>query len=347
MPLRRARTNVQTERLEELLADLARAYYEDGLTQEQVAAQFHLSRSRVSRHLQDARDRDIVQIRIVAPGSRALDLEEAMRSRYPMLRDVRVAAAFSRDEPVVRRSVARAGAALVDRLVRPGMTVCVGAGRTLSALVGLLSQRAMAGLVVAPATGNAGHAGWDIDYAGVAASFAAAYGGTAHRINAPAMVGPGASAAVLEAGNPQIRDAVAIARSADLHVLGLGSLTGDEIFVRTGLISLDELAAVRSAGAVGDICGAFFDARGAEVAGPFRDRLVGIHLSDLRRAPAVVVCAGGTDKVPAIAGALQGGLVSTLVTDEHAARGVLELREVRGHTRAAMGQPQGTRRKVG
>lgn len=341
MAVKRARTNVQASRHEELLADLARAYYEDGMTQEQVATQFHLSRTRVSRYLQDARDRDIVQIRIVAPGSRERDLEQALMARYPRLRDVRVAVAFSGEEPVIRRAVARAGAAVVDRLVHPGMTVCVGAGRTLSTLVGLLSRRPVAGLVVAPATGNAGHTGWDIDYAGVAAAFASAYGGTAHRINAPAMVGPGASASGLEAGNPQIRDAVAIARSADLHVLGLGSLTGDEIFVRTGLISLDELAAVRSAGAVGDVCGDFFDAAGSEVTGPFRDRNVGVHLDDLRRAPAVVVCAGGTDKVPAIAGALQGGFVSTLVTDEHAARGVLELREVRGHMAAAMAQPHG------
>lgn len=307
--------------------DLARAYYEDGLTQEQVAARFSVSRSRVSRYLQEARDRDIVQIRVVSPASRAVDLEGALRARHPHLREVRVAAVFSHDPEVVRNAVGRTGAALVEGLLRPGMTVCVGAGRTLSTMVGLLPPRVVPGLVVAPATGNAGHEGWDIDYSGVAATLARVVGGVARRINAPAMVGPGASAADLASSNPQIRDAIAIARAADLFLLGLGSVRGDEIFVRTGLISLDELAAVRSAGAVGDVCGSFFDASGIEVAGPFRDRIVGIGIDDLRRAPMVVACAGGLDKVPAIAGAITGGFVSALVTDEHTARGVLELPE--------------------
>jgi DNA-binding transcriptional regulator LsrR (DeoR family) len=232
----------------------------------------------------------------------------------------------------------------MDRVVTSGQTICMGAGRTLAAVVDLMAPRRLPGVTVAQAMGNAGHEGMDIDYSAIAAAAADAYGALVYRINAPAILGRTARASELESSNPQIRDALAIARSADIYVLGMGSLTGDEIFVRTGLISLDDLEEVRALGAVGDLCGNFYDAAGRACPGPFADRIVGIRLEDLRKAPLVVACAGGTEKIPAIAGALRGRLVNTLVTDEHTAAGVLELEEERGRARTAVRQPQIARR---
>jgi hypothetical protein len=48
--------------------------------------------------------------------------------------------------------------------------------------------------------------------------------------------------------------------------------------------------------------------------------------------------------VPAIAAALRGRLVSALVTDEHTARGVLELMDGRGRKGAVDRQPEAMRR---
>ena len=51
------------------------AYYEDDLTQEQIARRFGLSRIKVSRLLQQARHERIVQITIVPPLDPKPDLE--------------------------------------------------------------------------------------------------------------------------------------------------------------------------------------------------------------------------------------------------------------------------------
>jgi DNA-binding transcriptional regulator LsrR (DeoR family) len=323
------------QRHDELLADVARAYYEQELNQHQVAEHFGVSRSQVSRYLREARQRDIVQIRIVAARTRDANLEADLRDRFPGLREVVVAQVFTDTERVMRNAVARAAAHLLDRLLKPGQTVCLGAGRTMAAVVDLLVPRRLPGLTVAQAAGNAGLEGLDIDYGSIASSVAGTFDAVAYRINAPAILGRSASAAALEQSNRQIRDALAIARSADLYMVGMGSLTGDEIFVRTGLISLEELAEVRQQGAVGDLCGHFFDASGRSCPGSFLDRVVGIRLEDLRRASIAIACAAGDEKVPAIAGALRGRLVNTLVTDEHTARGVLVLEGERGRRRAA------------
>lgn len=329
-----ARTNVQGRRSDDLVAEIARAYYERDLTQQRVAEQFGISRSQISRYLQDARERDIVQIRIVAPDTRDSDAEARLKAWFPHLRDVVVAAVFSDHDLVARRAVARASAHLLGGLVKPGTTVCFGAGRTLAEMVGLLEPGRIGGVTIAQGMGNAGHEGLDIDYNAIASAAAMAFAGRSVQINAPAILGRGASAADLETSNPQIRDALAVARSADIYVMGVGSMTSDEIYVTTGLISLEELAEVGAEGAVGDLCGNFFDIDGQPLPGPFADRVVGIRLSDLRRAPVVIGCVAGSGKVPAIVGALTGRFLNALVTDEHTAQGVLELMEGlgRGHS---------------
>jgi dihydroxyacetone kinase-like protein len=48
-------------------------------------------------------------------------------------------------------------------------------------------------------------------------------------------------------------------------------------------------------------------------------RIIGIDLVKLRACRRVVGVAGGAQKVPAILGALRGGLIDVLITDQHTA----------------------------
>ncbi|MCL4304193.1 MAG: sugar-binding transcriptional regulator, partial [Anaerolineae bacterium] len=50
-----------------LLYKIAKAYYEDNLTQEEIGKLFGISRIKVSRLLQQARDERIVQVTIIPP----------------------------------------------------------------------------------------------------------------------------------------------------------------------------------------------------------------------------------------------------------------------------------------
>ena len=76
---------------------------------------------------------------------------------------------------------------------------------------------------------------------------------------------------------------------------------------------------------VGDILGQFFDADGNVVELPIHDRRIGIELSDLMHIPKVVGVAGGLHKAQAILGALHGGFLDVLVTNELVAIRLLEL----------------------
>lgn len=308
---------------DELLAEIGRSYYEQDLTQAQVAKMYGISRSQVSRYLRAARDEGIVQISIVPPHGRDADTEAMLRRAYPHLREVHVVRVFNRETAFVRHAVARAAAKVFSGLIRPGHTVCLGAGRTMATASGLVAARHAPGVIAVPATGDAGHAALESDYSAVTRRVAHALAAVAYRINAPAILGAGASSAQLEQANPQIREALAAARSADMYLLGIGSLAGDDIFVRTGLVSAEELDQVRAAGGVGDLCGNFFDSAGQGLSEPFHDRIVGLSLDDLSGAALAIACGAGPEKVAAINGALKGRLINGLVTDEHTAMGVL------------------------
>lgn len=73
------------------LAYLAGLYYEDGLTQSEIGRQVRMSRSSVSRVLNKARERGIVEFVIHFPWSRSRQLERQLVRDFS-LRDARVLA---------------------------------------------------------------------------------------------------------------------------------------------------------------------------------------------------------------------------------------------------------------
>jgi DNA-binding transcriptional regulator LsrR (DeoR family) len=62
-----------------------------------------------------------------------------------------------------------------------------------------------------------------------------------------------------------------------------------------------------------------------EIARRLASRVVGIELNDLPQLPWVFGAAVGVEKAPAVLGALRGGYINVLVTDEPTARACLRL----------------------
>ena len=307
-----------------LLIEIARAYYEQNHNQDKIAGSLGISRSQVSRYLARARDLNIVQVRVIAPGERAAALERALKRRFKSLTDAIVASAFNLQPEPLRKTIGRACADYLVHQVRPGARLCIGSGRTLHEVISWIRPRRVADVSIVQAMGSIGHEAMHIDFGELARAAGQAFGARVYYLNAPAILGSGTTAA-LAAANLSIRESLQLARSADLYVVGVGSLESDLIYARTGLIKRKELDQLSRAGAVGDVCARFFDRNGREVPSSFADRVVGIHLVDLRKSGFTIGVGGGSDKVLPLLGALRGGLLRALVTDEHTARSLLEL----------------------
>lgn len=308
-----------------LLVEVARAYYEANYTQQEIAQTLGLSRSQVSRYLSEARARGIVQIRIVDPEERANEIESALKRRFPALVDAVVVPVFSDLPDVILKAIGRACAEYLRDQITPGQRLCIGCGRTLRETINWMKPNGVDDLTVIQAMGALGHeAALNIDYNELARAAGEALGARVYYLNAPAVLGAG-TAAELVAANPTIAQALRLARNADLYVVGLGSPAGDHLYVETGTVSAEDLAMVERCGAVGDICGRFFDIHGNVCPSPFEARVVGIELEDLRRARLSLAVAGGADKVRPLLGALRGGYINAVVTDRYTASQVLAL----------------------
>jgi DNA-binding transcriptional regulator LsrR (DeoR family) len=94
--------------------------------------------------------------------------------------------------------------------------------------------------------------------------------------------------------------------------------------VERGVLAAGDIDRLERRGAIGEVCGRFFDAAGAECDTPFRDRVVGIGLDDLRRVRQVVAVVTGGDRRDAILAAVRGGLIKGLAIDRAGAEALLD-----------------------
>ncbi|MHC1783246.1 MAG: sugar-binding transcriptional regulator [Anaerolineaceae bacterium] len=307
----------------ELLVDIARAYYEQGHDQGKIADSLGLSRSQISRYLQQAKDLNIVQFRVIFPDERISNVESALKERFNFLNEAIVVPVFNLQPDSLRKMIARACANYLKKNIRPGMQICVGSGRTLCEVFSWMSPSKVSNITFVQAMGNVGHEAMDIDFNQLAHSAADAFGGNVVYMNAPAILGSGSVKELINS-NPSIFEALKMAQSADLYLFGVGSMSSDLIFTKGGIMKRQDLEELRQKGSIGDVCARFFDINGNEILSAFEDRTVGITLENLRSNALTICVAGGADKVFPLIGALHGNLIKVLVTDEQTANAILD-----------------------
>jgi DNA-binding transcriptional regulator LsrR (DeoR family) len=294
-------------------------YYIEGLTQEDVAASMGVSRAKVIRLLAGARDHGIVHIRIEAKGSEQLALERRLVETFKLSEAVVAPAPV--DPSAVAAVVGHAtGTYLADNL-RPGMSLGVGWGVTLSMSLKALGSRPFEDFSVISLLGGMTHSR-AINPSAVARRIADAVGAECFQLTAPVFVASEATRNALWA-EPGLTDLLERARRVDLAVVSVGDVSEHSTLFREGLLPRSQLASLIKAGAVGEVLCHFLDASGNVVDHPVSRRVVSVGLADLRRVPKIVIAAGGRHKVDAIRAALKATGAGVLITDESAAEGLL------------------------
>ncbi|MBW3084623.1 Transcriptional regulator LsrR [Austwickia sp. TVS 96-490-7B] len=307
-----------------LLTQVARWYYLDDLSQDAIAARVHLSRSRVSRLLTEARDRRIVRFVIGHPLERAMALEDALRERFG-LREARVAEPAEGSSAM--NAVAVAAADVVADAARNATVLATSAGTTLAAVVDELPQLALHDLCVVQMIGALSKDNPLTDSPDLTRRLAERLGGTYRLMPTPLIVGSARLAHALRR-EEAVANALALASHADVALVGIGALdpNGASGPIFTGWLTPQEGAYLSRLGAVGHISGHHFDATGAPLRTDLRDRVMSVPLDHLHRVHTVIGVATGADKVEAIRGALRGRHVDILITDAVTAQAVLARR---------------------
>lgn len=310
-----------------LLYKVARAYYEDELTQEQIGQRFGLSRIKISRLLRQARQEKIVQITLTAPGDSPVELERALERRFG-LDEALIACPASSEPPAILSALGAAAANCLIRTLRGEEVVALTWGNTLRAVVDALQSttgapiRDWPAMRVVQALGGLGSPEADVYSAGLVHRLARTFGAKARILAAPGIVaGPAVRDALL--ADPQISSTLALAARADIALLGIGQLMLHSVVVQSSILSTAEFAHMQSLGMVGDIGLRFFDAAGAPVEHEINQRILGLTLEQIQAIPRVIGVAGGPEKFEVIRAALRGRLLNVLITDIDTARRLL------------------------
>jgi DNA-binding transcriptional regulator LsrR (DeoR family) len=115
----------------------------------------------------------------------------------------------------------------------------------------------------------------------------------------------------------------AIAAKADLRLIGIGQMDQKAQVHVDGFVTREELFEMMRLGAIGEVTGWAYDAKGKLIKGGTNKRLTSIP-PEMPAQATTIGAALGTAKVPAICAALLGRLVNGLITDEATASAILE-----------------------
>jgi DNA-binding transcriptional regulator LsrR (DeoR family) len=301
-----------------LLYKIAKAYYEDGLTQDQIGKRFGLSRIKVSRLLQQARQSRVVQITITPPMDSFGDLERELEAAYGLDEVVVVDTTGSaQGEVALRLGVAAAN--YVARCLADQKILDLSWGTTLLAVIEALAPQNLPDLRVVQMLGGLGRLESETYGADLTMRMAQTLGAKMRLLPSPGIVSSRlVRDALLEDVN--IAETLALAARADLALVGIGAPMPGSVVMQAGILTEHDLWELKTMGAVGDIALRFFDANGQAVEHPINDRIIGLDLNQIRQIPRVIGVAGGAGKCDVVAGAVRGRLVDVLITDELTAR---------------------------
>ncbi len=301
----------------------ARLYYLDGLGQAEVARFVKVSQAKVSRLLTAARERGIVKISVAEYEPRDAALEKKLRKSFRL-----DSVAVMKTVPGVtsadaRRATGHFGAAFVQSLIPAGSTVAIAGGRTMRELVAMLPEAPVNDLTVIQAMGSIDATITAVDALELGRAMAQRWAGRFITLNTPAFV-PDRRTRDAFLALDQLRAVWQRFRTVDVALIGVGTLD-NSVFVERGVLAESDIAALKKSGAIGEIFGRFFDARGRECATPWSERVISMSLDQLKKVPQVIGVVSGADRSTALAAAIRGGLLKSLVIDDIGARALLSL----------------------
>ena len=304
------------------LIKAAELYYRDGLSQQEIAQKLHTSRTSISRALIQARNEGYVQIRIQYPEQSNLGLERELEEKYGLTEALIAVPAYDQSS---EQEVAFQAVDYILRVLKKNMVLGMTWGRAMHGFVEQLAQderlRSLSfrNVKIVPFLGTPGVTQLDSwDATTYSNTLATKVGNLLHcasyNLSAPMYVDGEKEKELIE-GIDEISKVLHMAETADMALIGIGSMQKDSSIIKAGIRTEEEYKELIQKGAVGEIVGRIYDKNGQTVDEDLQRKMIGISLDKIAKIPVRVGISYGKDKVEAIKGAIAGGLVNVLVTD--------------------------------
>jgi DNA-binding transcriptional regulator LsrR (DeoR family) len=298
-----------------LAASIARRHYVDGRTKIEIADEFRLSRFKVARLLEAAREQGLVRIEIGHAGTIDVDTSGRLAERFG-LRHAIVVDTPEDDLVSLRRNLGRAAADLLSEIATPSDVIGLAWARSVRAMVVELKR-----LPVVPVVQLTGALSSIYDTSSSVAGDSAVEivrevarisGGPAYLFFAPFLVPDPTTARALRR-QPDLARAFDRIPTVTIGVIGVGQWAPGLSTVHDAATERERARLTRE-GVCAEAAGVFLTDDGQVLQTSLTDRMIGITAAQMRQIHHLIAIPYGVAKAPAVRATLLSGMVNTLVT---------------------------------
>jgi len=305
---------------------IARRFYVLGQSKLEIAEEFGISRFKVARILDTARENGLVRVEFDLGLPIDLALSDELRSAYGLNRVLVLERAFSGGSRAdVRRHIGALAADLLSELVTKDDVIGLSWARSVNVMAETV--RTLPRCPVVQLCGV--QAGMDMRDRSVetVSRVAAVGGGDAYPIYGPLVLPDRRTTETLRR-QPGIAETFGQFRNLTKAVVSIGAWAPGESTVYDSLDTA-EREAIGRRGAVAEVAARLFDGAGNALSTGLAHHVLAISTEELKRVPEVIALGYTAPKATAIDAVLRSGTVTTLITDAAAAIPALALAEAR------------------
>jgi len=238
-------------------------YYIEGLGQSKVSELAGISQATVSRLLEEARKRGIVQISVKPFTPRDNEIENKIKDLYHLNTAVVIKTTPGHSEENRRRAIGHFAGPIVSNMIQSNSVVCVAAGRHINSLTdNMFPLGNKPGVTFIQAMGDISTHIKEDDAIEITRKLSKRWNGQFLRLQAPAIT---ANSHTYDAfvSHDQIKFVLSRIDNADLAFVGVG-VHGNSVFYDRDFLKTNDISYLIHKGVVGEICGHFFNKSGEE-----------------------------------------------------------------------------------
>ncbi len=297
---------------------VAEMYYVYGLTQGEIAKRLQVSRPWISKLLSRGVAQGIVRIEVMSHLAGYRELEQSLQKKYGTKFYIAKNSGISETFVNIGKAVANYLAANI----RPGDTIGVSWGTTISVMSEQIPPMTTRNVRVVPLVGGIGAKAEYLSNM-VAMKMAEAMGANCELLHAQAFC-PNEDIKRTVLANPEVQSVLHLGNHADIALVCVGDIRQSTMALR-GFISERNLEELIECGAVGDVALWFIDKYGKILDHERNRSTIACSLPEISENAREVICiASGAHKIRVLDAALKGGWFTSLFTDVDTAQMLFE-----------------------
>ncbi len=307
-----------------LVSQIAYQYYIEEKKTSEIAEQFELSPSTVSRVLKRARKEGIIEIRLAQPYLECNQMERYLEERF-QLRNVCIVPLNKPEEELqdnnVKKQVALEAARYVQRIIRDDDVLGLAWGGTMYHLIQYLNPCRKVRASIVTMHGSIANCHEALEVQTLVDRAAMAFGGEKVSLEHPGLYDTPEEYRKI-ASSEECRNIFEMYEKIDIAVTGVGTMypENDSLLVKTGYLTTEEVEALEEEKVTSDLMLHFIREDGSECRHPIKERTLSISLDTYRRIPCKILAASGSGKAHSVLSLLKGNYVDVLIIDYHLAQ---------------------------